>query len=196
MECTECGKPAVARKLCPKHYYHERKRTGPLPSKTPEQRFWEKVTKQGPIPVYRPELGPCWLWKGALSSGYGSFSLDGRTQYAHRIAYGWLVGQIPDGLQLDHLCRNPPCCNPTHLEPVTSGENSVRGLGPKLTSQRQRGVPLTPEHIENMRTALRNANRDRTPQECGLCGRVFAGTQPLGVHLARTHEVHARRYPR
>ena len=88
-------------------------------------RFWEKVDKTGP--------NGCWLWTGACSRrGYGAILADfpdRRMLCAHRAAYEMLVGPIPDGLQLDHLCRNRPCVNPAHLEPVTGRENVLRGTG-------------------------------------------------------------------
>jgi hypothetical protein len=83
-------------------------------------RFWAKVSPE-------PNTG-CWLWTGALSGSrkYGSFYYDGRMQKAHRVAYQIFVGPVPDGLDLDHLCRVPSCCNPDHLEPVTRSENLRR----------------------------------------------------------------------
>lgn len=69
----------------------------------------------------------CWTWDGQLKDGYGKYSHKGKTYAAHRWAYQQLVGPIPTGLQLDHLCRNPPCVRPDHLEPVTSRENVLRG---------------------------------------------------------------------
>jgi HNH endonuclease len=85
------------------------------------QRFWSKVRVE--------ETTGCWVWTASRSSKrYGWFThWRGRSRYAHRVAWEELVAPIPAGLQLDHLCRNPPCCNPAHLEPVTSRTNTLRG---------------------------------------------------------------------
>ena len=74
----------------------------------------------------------CWLWTGNISggTGYGGINYKNRQQGAHRVVYELLVGPIPDGLELDHLCRVRRCVNPGHLEPVTHRENALRGLGP------------------------------------------------------------------
>lgn len=69
----------------------------------------------------------CWLWLGGcFKSGYGRISYRGQPAYAHRISYLLHRGQIPEGLELDHLCRIRHCCNPDHLEPVTHRENLMR----------------------------------------------------------------------
>jgi hypothetical protein len=82
--------------------------------------FWQYVEKNG--------ADGCWVWTGALHNfGYGITSIKAKAVLAHRISYQTLVGPIPDGLHLDHLCRNPPCVNPSHLEPVTCKENLHRG---------------------------------------------------------------------
>lgn len=67
----------------------------------------------------------CWIWTGARNpQGYGQVRLDSqRKGPAHRAMYELLVGPIPEGLVIDHLCSNPPCVNPDHLEPVTQRVN-------------------------------------------------------------------------
>jgi hypothetical protein len=93
-------------------------------------RFWAKVNRDGPAPIHRPELGSCWLWiAGSSQNGYGLFWWDGSMKYAHRVAFEQLVGSVPAGLDLDHLCRVRDCVRPAHLEPVTRRENLVRGNG-------------------------------------------------------------------
>ena len=87
---------------------------------TRDERFDEKWSPE-------PNTG-CWLWEaGTNHDGYGQFRSGGERVLAHRYAYVRWVGPIPDGLQLDHLCRVPPCVNPEHLEPVTCRENLLRG---------------------------------------------------------------------
>jgi hypothetical protein len=68
----------------------------------------------------------CWSWTGAKVRGYGVLSIDGRTQYVHRVVYRLSGGNLDDSVTLDHLCRQPSCFNPEHLEPVTREENARR----------------------------------------------------------------------
>ena len=87
----------------------------------------------------------CWEWVANLSKGYGHVGIGGRTWKAHRASYESLVGPIPDGLVIDHLCRFTACVNPEHLEPVTP---SVNGLRSPLHSTRriaecEKGHPMT-----------------------------------------------------
>jgi hypothetical protein len=83
-----------------------------------EQRFWAKVD--------RCDLG-CWNWTGALSREHGQIQRNGKRTYAHRITYEWFKGTIPPKFHVDHLCRNPRCVNPNHLEAVSCKENTHRG---------------------------------------------------------------------
>ena len=75
----------------------------------------------------------CWIFTGAKVSGLVPYGVVGRgtrgqgNVLAHRVTYEHFVGPIPGGLDIDHLCRTPPCCNPTHLEPVTRSVNNLRG---------------------------------------------------------------------
>ena len=124
---------------------------------TPQERFWQKVTK----------TETCWLWTGAIHvSGYGIVKLDGRAQRAHRLAYLWEHGSIPDGLDLDHLCRVRNCVRPSHLEPVTRGTNVLRGEGPSARAARVTACPKGHPYDEaNTRYDVRG---DRFCRRCKL----------------------------
>lgn len=94
----------------------------------------------------------CWHWTASkVTSGYGQFPSELRTRLAHRYAYTVLVGPIPEGLTIDHLCRNRLCVNPAHLEAVTMRENNLRGVGPCARKARQthckRGHALTADNL-------------------------------------------------
>jgi hypothetical protein len=143
-----CDTVAYGRGWCQKHWARWRD-TGRTDLRSPEELFWAKVDKHGPVSEYRPDLGPCWLWTGAGSTGrdgYGRYKLGDHLLQAHRIAYQWLVGPIPEGLTLDHLCRRPSCVRPDHLEPVTNRENILRGTSNSARNARKthchRGHPF------------------------------------------------------
>jgi len=84
-------------------------------------RFWSLVEIRGEA--------ECWPWRGHLNGdGYGGVSpAKHRHILPHRYAYESLIGSIPEGMTIDHLCRNRDCCNPAHMEPVTNRENVMRG---------------------------------------------------------------------
>jgi hypothetical protein len=156
----DCERPVLCRGWCNAHYLRWQQwgdplRGGPLrvPLGSMEERFWVKVDKEGPVPTHRPELGPCWRWKASrTAAGYGAFGVDaahgGGTRVAHLVAYWLLVGQVPEDLELDHLCHNGSgcgggrtcphraCVNPKHLEAVSHRVNLSRGEGPELLRAR------------------------------------------------------------
>lgn len=79
----------------------------------------------------------CWIWNARIEpNGYGRFGYQGRMCWAHRISYELFKGEIPAGLDLDHLCRNRACVNPDHLEPVTRLENASRGIAGQVNRDR------------------------------------------------------------
>src|SRR5213593_4533327 len=115
----DCDRNAKTRGLCQKHYLAAWRGNGPvpLPKRTSVDLFWAKVNKAE---------GSCWRWTGSQRrGGYGRVRIGGRDFVAHRVAYELTIGPIPDGLQLDHLCRNRLCVRPAHLEPVTGQVNTL-----------------------------------------------------------------------
>lgn len=110
-----------------------------------------------------PETG-CHEWILHRTLGYGTGKVGGKAVRAHRLAYEQAYGPIPDGLVIDHLCRNKACCNPAHLEAVTIRENTLRGHGPSaqqaLRSHCSKGHPF-----DEVNTA-RRANGARRCRAC------------------------------
>lgn len=162
-----CENPRKARGMCDKHWFRWRK-TVTLPTTT-EERFWEKVNKDGPIPEWDSSLGRCWVWLGATQKGYAEFRSLGENVRGHRYSYELLVGPIPDGLVIDHLCHVRNCVNPAHLQPVTFRENLVRGLGPAGRARSatcKRGHPLSGS---NLRPASDGRRRCKA---CALAARL------------------------
>lgn len=97
-------------------------------------RNYERFTAVGKTVLERlnsklVQCGECWEFLGGYVDrrGYGKIGVGDKVHLAHRVAYTEMVGPIPEGLDLDHLCRNPPCCNPDHLEPVPHRVNVQRG---------------------------------------------------------------------
>jgi hypothetical protein len=136
--------------------------------KTTEERFWEKVNK----------TDTCWLWTGCRTTngGYARFVFDGKAGRAHRYAYALLVGPIPDGKVLDHLCRVKHCVNPAHLDPVTDVENLTRSPLTLISinaakTHCKRGHEFTPENTYIERGGGRS---------CRTCKRIRSRiTEPI-----------------
>lgn len=125
-------------------------------------RFWSKTR-------FDPETG-CLNWNASRNprGGYGRFRLDGKLQVAHRVGYELAGGAIPDGLTIDHLCRNTRCVNPLHLEPVTVAENIRRGT----QGWQQRAKAECPKgHPYDEDNTYLNPRGQRL---CRACGRVRA----------------------
>ena len=108
----------------------------------------------------------CWLWTSYLTNGYGDIRIDSKMAAAHRVAYELAVRPIPDGLHIDHLCRNRGCCNPAHLEAVTHYENTRRAWA--LMTHCRRGHPFDEENthwevnrLGNLARRCRACSRDR-----------------------------------
>jgi hypothetical protein len=119
------------------HYYRWQRTGDPLNAgrtAPASVRFWRFVNRDGPVPAIRPDLGPCHLWTGHINpNGYGMFSVSHRTgenvrSMAHRFAYELLIGPIPEGFDVDHLCFVPACVNGAHLEAVSPLENCRRKI--------------------------------------------------------------------
>ena len=128
--------------------------------KTLAARFWAKVEK----------TDTCWLWTGSKNAeGYGQILLNRKLAKAHRVAYELTAVAIPAGLTIDHLCRVRHCVNPAHLEAVTLGENTLRGIAPPAIHARQthciHGHAFTPEN-----TGLRT--RPEGGRQCLACQHI------------------------
>lgn len=101
--------------------------------------FWSKVNKS-------TDSNGCWIWTGGTNKdGYGRFTYHGKRMLVHCFVYELKIGKIPDGLVLDHTCRNRRCVNPAHLEPVTSIENVLRGMS--LFAQKKRQTHCIRGHL-------------------------------------------------
>lgn len=158
-----CSKKRFARGWCSMHYARWRQHGDPainLKQRPLADRFWEKVDTSG----------DCWIWTATrFENGYGC--IEDRDEngvrhrkLAHRVAYELARGPIPEGLVIDHLCRNRACVNPDHLEPVTQRVNLLRGCGPTAIKARQ--THCIHGHPFNESNTIIRPNGTRKCREC------------------------------
>lgn len=139
-----CGLESATGQVWYKGHYR------PLP--TFEDRLWAKVDRNGPAPAHRPELGPCWLWKGALDSNrYGVIVYGRQRLAAHRVAYELKHGPIPAGLLVCHRCDVKLCCRDEHHFLGTYAENNLdrmrKGRGGFLKGEHNGRARLTDDMV-------------------------------------------------
>jgi len=121
----------------------------------------------------------CWYWEGTRSTkGYGRIFVMRKPIQAHRAIYELLVGPIPEGLTLDHLCRNRLCVKPEHLEPVTNRENIRRGIGP--SAQAARATHCRKGHAYSEENTRRHRDGSRVCKQCDRDYQARKASTPEG----------------
>ena len=123
-----------------------------------EERFWRKVKK----------TETCWLWGGSVNkvTGYGQIQINGRPELVHIISYRLTGKIIPEGMELDHLCRNRTCVNPIHLEPVMHRDNVLRGNNACATNAKVTHCPQG--HPYDLFNTYHRPDGGRDCKVCGL----------------------------
>ena len=186
-----CGREVIAKGFCSLHY--SRNKVGRVDTWTkrshheftPEERFWQKVNKNGPVSLDRPDLGKCWLWAGSLSNdGYGNVAWGKFfNAKAHQLSYQYLIGPLDYyKFELDHLCRVRSCVNPSHLEEVTHEENIRRMSEYVWTHPCKHGHPADAHYLNKYgaiqcRGCIRSQNRVGYARKVQKSGKTYEPRQ-------------------
>lgn len=203
-EADGCGDPQYIKGYCIRHdarirtygslaggFYEFDPLARPDKALTKAERFWRRVDFAGPTPEARPELGPCWLWRlSGHGAGYGqTFLFPKVATGAHRVAWHLSGYPLIPGMELDHLCRNPGCLRPTHLEQVTKLENMLRGNGWSGRNARKTECPKG--HPYDTANAIIN---DRGHRKCRRCANDKDDRLAAERALTREERAVARAY--
>lgn len=147
--------------------------------------------------TYDTQVNGCWLWTGALVTkkpgrDYGCKMVNRKRWMAHNLVYTLMVGPIPEGMELDHLCRTPRCVRPEHLEPVPHKTNVLRGESPAAGHARKTCCPLGHPYDGTHRNGRRYCTRCRkkgmrTWQKAHTSGLGTGGRQRTKTHCPQGH---------
>lgn len=138
---------------------------GAAPADADRSWHWKRLPVMDRIIGRSEQSGPCIVYTGPLRDGYGLIGVRGVTVSTHREMWESLVGPIPEGLTLDHQCRNHACWLPDHLEVVPKGVNTLRGYGP--TAQNARATHCVNDHEFTDENTYVKADGSRFCRECG-----------------------------
>lgn len=121
--------------------------------KSLEEKFWDHVDKNGPVPEHCPELGPCWIWTGKTRKDWGAYGIieevrDGKAKWyrSHRVSWEIHFGPIPDGKSVLHKCDNSNCPRPDHLFLGTRAENMADKMAKGRYVSGMKGKHQTERH--------------------------------------------------
>lgn len=156
-----CTKEAGTRGLCTMHYSRNRREA--LGVARPER--YQVVDPLAKI-LSNIDVGFCWEWNRKLNNrGYGVTNVNKKRWYVHRLMWTLMVGPIPDGMEIDHMCRNRACCNPEHLDLVTGQVNTLRGVSPASSHAKRDECSYGHEYTAETMHVVRGARR------CRICER-------------------------